>query len=351
MKPAAPDRRQHDQISEGAVAGEQIEQAEEQQRLGKDRIEAGGGERKPDQVQRPEQRIEQSGQHRAADEEYEAEEAQHARRANKMKRPSGVHQKRLHVALDPARALAQPLTGAAARLLVSRRIDDADPVSLLSDADTQIGVFGDVEGVPGVQFAQYVDAKMIRRAAQWDRNAKPFQTGQYLVKPQRIVEREHAGEPVFANIVVVEATLQAGGVQRRAAESRHDFTELVGFRSILGVIDHEIFAARKAQREIASLRLGLWLRPRHENDLEYTFKPERARGLDGFGIVGLEHDLDVELAERVIELAQRLRQARQHGGFAEHRHQNREHWQILGLQGARFERDCLVDLGRAAAAD
>src|SRR5579862_2836301 len=39
LQPAAPDRRQHEQISEGAVAGEQIEQAEKQQRLRKNRIE------------------------------------------------------------------------------------------------------------------------------------------------------------------------------------------------------------------------------------------------------------------------------------------------------------------------
>ena len=106
-------------------------------------------------------------------------------------------------------------------------------------------------------------------------------------------------------VVVVEPALQAGGVGRRAAEGRHHLAQLVGLRPILGVVDHEIFAARETQREIAGLRLGLRLRRRHADDLEHAFEAERARDLDGLVVVGFEHDLDVELAERIVELAQR----------------------------------------------
>ena len=80
-------------------------------------------------------------------------------------------------------------------------------------------------------------------------------------------------------------------------------------------------------------------------------RPSAARGLDGFGIVGFEHDLDVELAERIVEIAHGLRELRQHRRFAEHRHQHGEDRQILGAQRARFDRDGLVDVGGTAAAD
>ncbi len=40
LQPAAANRRQHDQIGESTIAGEQVKQAQEQQRLRKNRIEA-----------------------------------------------------------------------------------------------------------------------------------------------------------------------------------------------------------------------------------------------------------------------------------------------------------------------
>ena len=92
-------------------------------------------------------------------------------------------------------------------------------------------------------------------------------------------------------------------------------------------------------------------RTRHDDDFEHAFETERARGLDGLAIAGLEHDLDVELAERIVEIAQRLREPRQHRGLAEHRHQHGEDRQIVVAQRARLDRDGLVDLGGAAAAD
>ncbi len=75
--------------------------------------------------------------------------------------------------------------------------DHADAIALLPDADAEIGILGDVERIPGVQLAQNVGAEMIGRAAERDRHAEPLEAGQHLVEPQRIVEREHAREPVF----------------------------------------------------------------------------------------------------------------------------------------------------------
>ena len=259
-----------------------------------------------------------------------------------MQRPARVHQQRLHVALDPARALANPVVGVAARFLERGRVDDADAIALLADADAEIGVLGDVERVPGVQLAQHVGAEMVRRAAERDRHVEPFEPRQHLVEPQRIVEREHARQPVLADVVVVEPALQAGGVRRRTAEGRDHLAELVRLRPVLGVVDHQIFAAREAQREIAGLRLGLRLRRRHQDDFEHAFEAERARNRDGLVIAGFKHDLDVELAERIVEFAQRLGEARQHLAFAKHRNEHGEDRQLVLAQRARFDGDGLV---------
>ena len=46
-----------------------------------------------------------------------------------------------------------------------------------------------------------------------------------------------------------------------------------------------------------------------------------------------------------------MREARQHRGLAEHRHENRKDRQILGAQRARLDRDGLVEVSGTAAAD
>ena len=303
-----------DEEHEGAVAGEQVEQAEEQQHLREHRIEAVPQRHQPDQIEHPEDRVEQARQRGAADEEHEAEEAEQAGGADQVQRPARVHQQRLQIALDPARALLDPGRGLVARLLEGGGVDDADAVALLGQADAEIGVLGDVERIPGAKLAQHVDLEMVGGAAERDRNAEAFEAGQHLVEPQRIVEREHPRQPVVVGVEVVQPALQAGGVGGRAREGGDHLAELIGLGPVLGVVDHEIFAAGEAQRIVAGLRLGLGLRRRHADHLEHAFEAERARDLDGVVVVGLEHELDVELAERIVELAQRLRQHRQHRG-------------------------------------
>ena len=84
LQPAAPQRRDHGQEHEGAVAGQEIEQADEQQVLRKDEVEAAGRHRQPNEIDEPEHRVEQRRQHRAADEEHEAEKTAQARQADQL---------------------------------------------------------------------------------------------------------------------------------------------------------------------------------------------------------------------------------------------------------------------------
>src|SRR5204862_3575026 len=116
IKPAAPDRREHTEIDEGTVAGEEIEQAEEEQQFRKYRIETLCQRHEPEQIHRPEDRIEQRRQHRAADKEHKAEEAERSGRAQQVERLPGVNQESLHVALHPPRALPDPIPDMTGRL-------------------------------------------------------------------------------------------------------------------------------------------------------------------------------------------------------------------------------------------
>ena len=98
--------------------------------------------------------------------------------------------------------------------------------------------------------------------------------------------------------------MQAGRVRRRAAEGRHHLAQLVGLRPVLGVVDDQIFAAGELQREIAGLRLGLRLREAGTTMISNTPSRPSVRAASIVSMIaGLEHDLDVELAERIVEIA------------------------------------------------
>jgi hypothetical protein len=98
---------------------------------------------------------------------------------------------------------------------------------------------------------------MIGSSSQRDRNIEPLQPWQHLVEPECVIEREHAREPVFIGIEIIQTALQAGGVGRQAPKGGDHFAKLIRFRPILGIVDHQEFAAGELQRKIASFRFGL----------------------------------------------------------------------------------------------
>ncbi len=61
--------------------------------------------------------------------------------------------------------------------------------------------------------------------------------------------------------------------------------------------------------------------------------------------LGFKHELDVKFAKRIIELAQRPRQHRQHRRLLEHRHQHGKDRQFIIGERARGDGDGLVAVG------
>ena len=126
-----------------------------------------GGE--PQDGERPVERVEQVADHGAAHGHLEAEPAGGAERAPEREGVAHVHQPGLGVALDPARALAEPTGEAAVGLLPGGRIHHQGAVAALVQAHAEVAVLGDVEGIPAAQLAEGGSAEMVGGAAEGGR--------------------------------------------------------------------------------------------------------------------------------------------------------------------------------------
>nr|WP_237486623.1 hypothetical protein [Pelagerythrobacter marinus] len=272
-EPIPPEGRQHHHEDEQPVPGQKVEQRQVEQDWGEERVEHARFGHQPEREDQPEQRVQQARQHRAADEENEAQNAQRADRLHQVQRPARVHEESLHIALDPARALPDPVALRDIGFLERGRGGKPHFVSLLRQPDAQVGILRHIERVPGAQFAQHVHLEVVRRPAERDRHLEFFQPGQHEIEPQRIVEREQPREPVLVAIEIVQPALDAGDVLGRAIEGDDHFLQLVRLGLVLGIVDDEIFSARELQRVIARLGLGLRLRGRDEDDLEDVLQP------------------------------------------------------------------------------
>ena len=124
-----------------------------------------------DAGERIEPGMHQSRQHRAADHHLESEEAARPELAPQLMRGAHMHQPGLHIALEPARALAEPAHQACAAPPQRwwRKAWRSDSPS--REPDAEIGILGDVERVPRHEPFQRRHAEMVRGAAERDRQA------------------------------------------------------------------------------------------------------------------------------------------------------------------------------------
>lgn len=68
--------------------------------------------------------------------------------------PSCVNEERLQVPFEPAGTLANPVPDAAVRLFVRRGGEDTHSEPPVVGAHAQIGILGDVEGVPSAKYPE-----------------------------------------------------------------------------------------------------------------------------------------------------------------------------------------------------
>ncbi len=319
----ALERGEQREVDKKTVAQQQVHHAQIQDRRRKDRIERARVGEQPQQIDGPHDRRHQRGHEGAADEQLEAEKPTEAERAIQIPRCAHVHQVGLHVTLDPARALPQPVGQIDVGFLEGGGVEHAHALTRLRHAHAQIGILCDVVRIPGLELAQMRGAEVVRGAAERNRNAQAFQRRQEVVEPQRILQREHAREPVLRRVVVVQTRLHAHHVGRRTPERHHRLLQLIGLGLILGIEDGDELAARERQRVVARLGLGARQRVRHADDLERARQAQRLGRLDRLDVVGLQDQLHVELRLRIVHALQRRGKRRQHIGLAVHRHQDR----------------------------
>jgi hypothetical protein len=71
-----------------------------------------------------------------------------------------MHKRRLHPTLEPASALVEQGLEGQRRFLESPRVECFDDIAGAGEAQAEIGVLGDVIGVPKSDFAERLDAKV-----------------------------------------------------------------------------------------------------------------------------------------------------------------------------------------------
>ena len=120
----------------------------------------------------------------------------------------------LDVAFDPAGALADPEAGMGAGFFPGGAVEHAGFVAFAREADAEVAVFGNVEGVPAHELPEFVEAEVIGGAAEGDGCAEVGQAGEEEVEPHAVFEGEEAGEKVLAFVVEVEPRLKADDFRR-----------------------------------------------------------------------------------------------------------------------------------------
>ncbi len=261
-----------------------------------------GDEDAVDDRPRPQDEIEGGEAGEEGDRHHEAGGAPDAELADQVQGPAGPDQVGDEVAFEPARALAEPVADAGIGFFPGGGIEGFGAVAVHVEAHAEVAVLGDVEGVPAAEGAEFGGAEVVRGAAEGDGDAQADEAAEVAAEPDVVFDGEPAREEVLRVVVVGELGLQADHIGARGGEGGDGLFELVGVGAVFGVEDDEEIAAGAHQAVVAGARFGLGLGLRDDDD----FGPGRDAGglqrCEGFRVVGLEQEFDVEFVARVVDL-------------------------------------------------
>ena len=252
----------------------------------------------------------------------------------------------LDIAFDPARALADPVPQAAVGFFPGGRIQDLGAVAFAVQPDAQVAVFGHVERVPAAEPTQHVGLEMVARPAQRDRHAHYVQPRQKQIEPDRILQREPLGQVILPGVVVVQLALQAddfgafvaqcGALGVQPAKGCHGLLELIAFRAVFGVVDHQVFAPRIAQSVVAGLWLGFGLRMGNHDHVHTRRQMSLLTSLPGLRVVLFQKQLDVKFVLGIIQPADGVNNLGGDFGLFVHRYQDRIDRQFVVVEVGQF---------------
>ena len=176
------------------------------------------------------------------------------------------------------------------------------PIAEAGEPDAEIGVLGDVVGVPAADALERGAAEMVGGAAERQRHAQRGERRQQPVEQRRILDGEEPRDPARRRIVDDDRRLQAGEARVAGGEGGVGFAKLARMRPVLGVVDRHQLAAREGQREGERLRLGARHRRRgRRRSRRAAPGTQLAAAAAGLGIVRLDDELDVELVARPVD--------------------------------------------------
>ena len=142
---------------------------------------------------------------------------------------------------------------------------------------------------------------MIGGAAERQRHVRRGEQRQQAIEQRGVFDGEHERQPAAGAVVDDETGLDAGDIRWRRGENGVRLAQLARMRTILGIIDGDVFATRQRQRKRQRLGLGARTTRRHHDDLEGgTIAHGAGDGGDGRGIDRFDEQLDVEAVARPI---------------------------------------------------
>ena len=260
--------------------------------------------------QDPHQGVEEQHGHAAAYHELKGEQVVQAPLAKVFNGVPHVHQVGLHVPLDPARALSQPVLQLRVCLLERRRVEDDRIHAVALQAQAEVAILGHVVGVPTAQGPQGPRAKMVRRPPQGQGEVRQLQPRQNQVEPGGILSSKPAREQVLTNIVKVELGLHADHVGSVIGEREHRLLQLQGVGYILRIVDDDVVAPGQHQSVITRARLGAGFAIWHNHDLEVRREGQGTDGVARGGIVLFGEEKDLQFLGRVVQCRHGLHELR-----------------------------------------
>jgi hypothetical protein len=285
------------------------------------------------QRRRPHDRVDQEGDRRATDEQVVDEVLDHAHFAHRRERLARLHQEGEQEALEPPTPLPRRLREGVGRGLVGDEVAHLDGVAAALEAHGQVGVLGDVPGVPDPRDSDLLAVddvnilpvllgdlpeggrqEVVAGATERRDESQPREAREHPPEVDDVlgpVERADSSEP---RVHELEHALDArdGLVTQPPVVHRcHCLEQLHQDGLVLEIVDREAFPGHEVHGVVTRLRLG----GRGARNRGVLDQPHVARQLppvhdvDGGLVVLVDDEQDLEQLRRILDPRQPVQQA------------------------------------------
>ena len=216
----------------------------------------------------------------------------------------------LHIALQPAHPLGEPVVQRPRRRLVGGASQHSEPPACAPKLEPQVRVLRDVPGVPAADRTQHIDAEMIAGAAQREgqsqtRHGRQGDLEQGGVLDRELAIQERRGMGPARQPADPQGRLEAGDASAlvsRKAGGR--LAKLQRIRVVLGVVDGQQIAGGASQPIVERPGLCLGRARRHDENLQPVGTRAGLGSLDCLQVMRFQQDKGLQSIRRVLDPAQ-----------------------------------------------